>query len=248
MRSARDALAAVAAILAVIVLLAACGGPEPSVQPLSQAPSPAMQSPTPAPSPAATAGPTEATDTRDGFRLVLTLPATTVPASLPVAGEALLTTVDGRVASLAGSGSGLIGFTFEEIGGTRMMGGMMTSDCHPYTIAAGDEYRISLRPSAAWSEDDPNADFYRTFAGPPMSGSRPAHGGSARSPRSWARAAPSPGTTSWHRRSWSSRRSLIADPTYGVAFEGGRPFVVVRHDGWVPIRATLDYGSSGANP
>lgn len=140
------------------------GSDTPSESVASPTPSPAPQTPAAAGSPAATAGPPVVTDTQDGFRLVLTLPTTTVPASEPIAGEALLTATDGRETNVAGSGSGLIGFTFEEIGGTRSMGGAMRSNCRAYTLPAGEGFRSSLRPSAAWSDADPNADFYRSFA------------------------------------------------------------------------------------
>lgn len=145
----------VAVLTIALGLLAACGGPTPSpvdtVQPTAEA------------SPTVSAGPADAFD-RDGrFQLLLSLPASTFPASEPITGEAVLTAMDGREAGIAGSGGGVIGFSFREIGGARSMGGVMTSDCAPHTIPAGGDLRANLRPVAAWSADDPNADFYRTF-------------------------------------------------------------------------------------
>ena len=117
-----------------------------------------------APSPAVTAGPAEASDREGRFQLVLSLPSMTFPASEPITGEAVLTTLDGSGAGIAGSGGGVIAFSFSEIGGSRSMGFAMTSDCSPHTVPAGGGLRSSLRPSGAWSDDDPNADFYRAFA------------------------------------------------------------------------------------
>lgn len=148
--------------LASIALLAACGGPAPSAAPPVPAPSD-----TPAPTAVAdpgVPGPAQAVDTEGRFRLVLGLAAVIVRAGEPVEGQAALTTVDGQEAAIAGSGGGVIGYSFTEIGGPRSMGGVMTSDCAPHTIPAGGALRSPLRPSAAWSEDDPNAAFYRAFA------------------------------------------------------------------------------------
>jgi hypothetical protein len=133
--------------LIALVMLAACGGPEPSAPPA-----------------AATAGPTEVIDTRDGFHLILRLPAATFLASEPVTGEAVLTSTDGHEAEIGGSGSGPITFAYEEIGGTRSMSGVSDTDCSRYKLTADDGFRSGLRPAGAWSEDDPNADFYRDFA------------------------------------------------------------------------------------
>lgn len=138
----------VSVTVASLVLLTACGGAVPS-----QA----------VPSPAATPGPVEVSDTEDRYRLVLTLDATTVPASEPVTGEAVLTTTDGLDADISGSGGGVFGFSYREIGGTRSMGYAMTADCAPHTIPAEGGLRSGLEPSGAWSEDDPDADFYRAF-------------------------------------------------------------------------------------
>lgn len=131
-----------------LVLVTACGG---------DVPSPAV------PGPAATPGPVEVSDTEERYRLVLTLDATTVPTSEPVTGEAVLTTTDGLDADISGSGGGVFGFSYREIGGTRTMGYAMTADCAPHTIPAEGGLRSTLKPSGAWSEDDPNAGFYRTF-------------------------------------------------------------------------------------
>ena len=144
-QSVRSTVAMVAIGLAVVV---ACGGPD-------------------APSHAALdvpIGPANASDRDAGFQLSLSMPGLTFPASEPITGEAVLTTLDGSGADIAGSGGGVIGFSFSEIGGTRSMGVAMTSDCSPHTIPAGGGLRTSLRPSGGWSEDDPNAAFYRAFA------------------------------------------------------------------------------------
>jgi hypothetical protein len=153
----------IAVLVVVVGVLAACGGPTPSPRPSSSLPVATVE-PTPVASPTVTAGAAD-TFARDGrFQLLLSLPASTFRASEPITGEGVLTTLDGREAGIAGSGAGVIGFTFREIGGTRSMGGLMTADCAPHTIPAGGDLRATLRPSAGWSAEDPNADFYRAFS------------------------------------------------------------------------------------
>lgn len=139
----------VSLVAVVLVVLAACGDPGPTTVPSPPAP---------------IGGRVDVLDTESNFQLRLSLPASTFRAREPITGEARLTTVDGRAAGIAGSGSGVIGFSFREIGGTRSMGGVMTSDCAPHTIPAGGGLRAGLRPAAAFSGDDPNADFYRAFS------------------------------------------------------------------------------------
>lgn len=155
------AVAAISGMVVSAVLAGACSSAGSSV-PQSPATSGDVQ-PTSVPSPAAAPGPVTVSVTRDGYRLVLTMPTTTVPGSEPVTGEAVLTTVDGREADIAGSGGGVIGFAYREIGGTRSMDGPMTADCAPHRIPAGAGLHRALYPSAAWTEDDPNAAFYRAF-------------------------------------------------------------------------------------
>jgi hypothetical protein len=39
-----------------------------------------------------------------------------------------------------------------------------TDDCVPWTIGADSPLTAELLPSAGWSADDPDADFYEAFA------------------------------------------------------------------------------------
>lgn len=162
--SGHRVVAAGAMLLAMALIVAgACGSPASSVPSVPAAP---PADPTVVPNAVPTPGPTEVSKTADDFRVVLRLPATTISASEPLTGEAVLTTVDGRQEQIAGSGGGVFGFTYREIGGTRMMAYAMTDDCVPYAIPE-DGLRGALTPSGGWSEDDPNAAFYRTFAQAP---------------------------------------------------------------------------------
>jgi hypothetical protein len=151
---------AIAALL-FAVLLAACSTPAPTPAPS------APPDPTVIPMPVVTAGPATVSDADGPFQLELQLPRTSFSASEPVTGQAVLSTTDGKDAAVAGSGSGLVHFSYEEIGGTRRMGAAWTDDCTPWTIPADDPLATDLRPAGDWSEDDPNAAFYKAFATAP---------------------------------------------------------------------------------
>lgn len=136
--------------------LGACGVPAPTPS--------SPPDPTAVPEPGVTPGPTSVFASDGPIQLELQLPRTTFSASEPVTGQGVLSTTDGSDAAVAGSGSGLITFTYSEIGGTRSMGGASNADCNPYLIAAGDPVTEQLTHSAGWSADDPNAVFYEAFA------------------------------------------------------------------------------------
>jgi hypothetical protein len=147
----RTALA-VAALLAV----AACAAPGPSPSP--------EPDPTAVPKPEVTPGPASVLASTGPVQLELELPRTTFSTSEPITGQGILSTTDGTDLAVAGSGSGLITFSYTEIGGTRSMGGEATADCQPYLIGAADPITSQLTNGAGWSEDDPNAAFYEAFA------------------------------------------------------------------------------------
>lgn len=119
------------------------------------------------PKPDVTPGPASVLAVDGPIQLELQLPRTTFSASEAITGQGVLSTTDGSDAAVTGSGSGLITFSYAEIGGTRSMGGEATADCNPYTIAADDPITQQLTHSAGWDGDDPNAEFYEAFATAP---------------------------------------------------------------------------------
>ena len=134
------------AVLALAVT--ACGSPAPTAQ-LSPSPS--------SPAPAA------AVDVEGPFRLTFVLPRSTWMASEAITGQAQLALTAGDQVALSGSGGGLLGFGFAEVGGTRQMGPGWTADCRRYALAAAAPMTSAITKSGGWSEDQPDAAFYRGF-------------------------------------------------------------------------------------
>ena len=68
-----------------------------------------------------------------------------------------------------GSGTGPVGFLFEELTGRhRKMGGLMTSDCSNHSYARGVATPIPLAKTASWNGDDPDGAFFEEFAKDPL--------------------------------------------------------------------------------
>ena len=120
-----------------------------------------------APPPVATESPTAPTlaiaTVVDGrYRVTLELPKDTWAAGEPITGKATLSLAPGPDALLSGSG-GAIGFTFTEVNGTRQMGAGFTADCARHPLSAASPMVKPLTRSGGWSEDMPDAAFYRDF-------------------------------------------------------------------------------------
>jgi hypothetical protein len=72
-------------------------------------------------------------------------------------------------ATIWGSGMGPVGFLYEELTGRhRTLGGVMTADCAQHLYDRGVVTSIPLRKNVGWSEDDPDAAFFREFARDPL--------------------------------------------------------------------------------
>lgn len=80
--------------------------------------------------------PAEDADMSGPFRLTLTLDRTVWSDSEQMQGRAELARVEGDVAQISGSGSG-IGFAYTEVGGERYIEALWTSDCDPRVLRAG---------------------------------------------------------------------------------------------------------------
>src|SRR5664280_401051 len=125
MRTPTDARRVLAAALTLVVV--GCSGGNTA----SATPSPA--GPTPSPTPA------QATDTQGKYRLVFELPASDWRASDAITGRATLSVVGSAGVDFGSSGQGPLAFQFDEVGGSRHMGGSMTADCVTYRLARRSE-------------------------------------------------------------------------------------------------------------
>lgn len=132
--------------IVLAVLLAACSGPTPS---------PTVSSAT-------------AEKVEGPFRLVFTLPRTTWSSGESIEGQSQLSLLAGAPVTLGGSGSGVLGFGFAEVGGRRQMGPAMTADCRSYRIAADEPIVSPIAKSGGFSTDGPDAAFYRAFFADPL--------------------------------------------------------------------------------
>jgi hypothetical protein len=148
MRAARAARAAPIVALLAGLLVGACGGDGP-----------------PEPTPGAVI-----LDGRDdGFLLVLRVAADVVDAGAPIDIAATLTwEAPAPRTTVWGSGSGPVTFNVEQIDGDIVLGGAMTADCAPHEFARLVPVAFPFRKSGGFSDDDPNADFYRAYFADPV--------------------------------------------------------------------------------
>jgi hypothetical protein len=124
------------------------------------APTPAA--PTPAPTPA------QATDTQGRYQLVFELPKTDWRASDSITGLATLSLIGSGGVDFGSSGSGPIGFGFDEVGGSRQMGPVWTADCKYDRLESGQPKTSPITKSGGFIGEDPNVDFYRSFFADPL--------------------------------------------------------------------------------
>jgi hypothetical protein len=152
--SVRGAALLVAA-LTLVVLGSACGDALPS-----QNPGGASEDGT---------APVEARARDARFELVLRLPRLTWAAGEPIETEARLTYLGpaDRI-EISGSGSGLVLFGLESVEGPVRLLGAATADCVPRTIERNVPVVVPYRKSGGFSDDDPNAAWYRAFFADPL--------------------------------------------------------------------------------
>lgn len=135
-------------LLAIVlaVLLAACAGSAPS--PTSSA--------------------VTAEDVEGPFHLAFTLPRTTWSAGESIEGGSRLSLSALGPVTIRGSGGGLLGFGFAEVGGRRQMGPAMTADCAIHRIAGNEPIVSPITKSGGFSTDGPDAAFYQAFFADPL--------------------------------------------------------------------------------
>ena len=102
-------------------------------------------------------------EARDGtFTLTLTLTRAVWPAMEPIDGEAALSVQQGAV-DIGGSGAGLIGFRYSQVGGRIVVDPIWTADCARHQVTAAAPMRSVLTKSGGWSQDEPDAAFFEAF-------------------------------------------------------------------------------------
>jgi hypothetical protein len=102
------------------------------------------------------------------YLLTLDLPKQIWAAGEQITGEARLVLTQGDAVDLGGSGSGVIAFSYAEIGGLeRRMGGAFTADCTRHRLTADTPFTAGLQKAGGYSPGEPNADFYRAFLAAP---------------------------------------------------------------------------------
>ena len=103
------------------------------------------------------------------YTLVITSPGATWAAADPIELEATLTYYGSQPeATLTGSGSGVLLFTVEELDGDRPMDAAWHDDCRTYTIGPHDPIASTYRKSGGFTDEDPNAAFYRAYFRDPV--------------------------------------------------------------------------------
>lgn len=114
------------------------------------------------------AGPSQAVDTQGQFQLTFVLPRTNWSTSDTITGQATLSYLGSGGVDIGSSGTGPLNFVFEEVGGTRHMGGAYTLDLVIRRLDAGEPITSPIMKSGGWNGDDPNAEFYRSWIEDPQ--------------------------------------------------------------------------------
>ena len=121
----------------------------------------------PSSGPSGTGTPANAKATDGQFELDFSLRTTSWSASEPIEGTSSLAVA--ASVEVGGSGEGLLGFQYDEIGGLgRHVSWVETADCQPYQLIAGQPITSSLTKEGAYSPGASGADFYASFFADPV--------------------------------------------------------------------------------
>jgi hypothetical protein len=115
-----------------------------------------------------TGGSPIAVDTQGQFRLTFQMPRTTWRTGDSITGEATLSWLGSGTVGIGSSGMGPIGFLFDEIGGSRHMGGAWTDNLVGRELSPTKPFTSQITKSGAFVGEDPNAAFYRSFYTDPL--------------------------------------------------------------------------------
>jgi len=151
--------AALVPLAVVAVLVAGCiqGAGAPG-----QASPPGSSSTSPTPS--------RVTKSDGTFEVTISTPNAHVAPNEPITIRTTLTYVGPKPSiEAAGSGGGLVAFSLEEVGGTRSIHSAITADCRTgYRFTRGVPVEQRFGKSGGFSQEDPNADFIRTYLTDPV--------------------------------------------------------------------------------
>ena len=139
----------------------------------------------PQPTPPATPEVVRATDADGPFTLVLELPKATWTAGESITGQARLSVAKGS-GTIYGAAGGPLNFGYKELTGHREMGPASDAACAPHALSVEAPIVVALGKSGGWSDDQPDAAFYRDFLtepGHPAARWRLARDGNGRVPR-----------------------------------------------------------------
>jgi hypothetical protein len=130
------------------------------------APSPATTTSAPPSSPAEVATCTEdcptASDTSGAFRLELVLPRVEWKSDEPLTGTVTLS-YDGPNRTKIYGSAGLLNFRYAEVGGPHKVEPVSTAECGSYDADPATPMSKPLSKSGAFSDDDPDVAFLRSF-------------------------------------------------------------------------------------
>jgi hypothetical protein len=102
------------------------------------------------------------------YQLTITSPRATWGTDEPIEVEATLKYLGAEPeVTLRGSGSGLIGFSLEELTGDRIMGAAANADCAQHTISPSEPISTPFIKSGGYSPEDPDAAFWEAFFAEP---------------------------------------------------------------------------------
>jgi hypothetical protein len=100
------------------------------------------------------------------FQLVFDLPKGSWTTGEAIDGVATLTVIGPSGVNVGGSGGGLIGFGFAEVGGARRVDPVWSADCGPYRL--DPSLTTHIKKSGAFDPAKSDADFYASFFADPQ--------------------------------------------------------------------------------
>jgi hypothetical protein len=113
--------------------------------------------------------PTHSTVEDGRFRVAFIVARTTLRPGDAIDGVATLSLLQNGPGALSGSGTGVFGFSFHEVGGGgRGIDPVFTADCTPYRIGVEQPITSAIIKSGAVSGAEPDAAFKSSFLDDPI--------------------------------------------------------------------------------
>ena len=113
--------------------------------------------------------PTHSTVDEGRFQLTFVVARTTLRPGDAIDGVATLRLLQPGPGALSGSGTGVLAFSFHEVGGAgRAVEPVFRADCVPHRIGVGQPITSTIVKSGAVSGSEPDAAFKRSFLDDPL--------------------------------------------------------------------------------